>query len=150
MPKIKIWIGCILVILIICVIICVSTGLLFELPFVTQQMGNVEKIVVVIEPYYGGESREVHITNQPELGQVYELLKATRVVDVNRYPSHLSSLQFDPKFAIRVEYMNGKIDRYSASGPDGIFRNLDTMTSHGDQGYIMGSNEELWKYVLNL
>ncbi len=146
MKNIRIWIICILVLL----IISVSIGLWFKVSFVTQSVENVEKIVVVIEPYYGGEAREVYITNQSEIEYVYGLLRETKVEDVNRYPSHISSLQFDPKFNIQVEYRNGKIDRYSAPSPNHIFRRLDTVTWHGDQGYIKGSNEEIWKYVLNL
>lgn len=134
----------------ILLIISILTLLWFKVSFIDQPLKNIDKIVVVIEPYHGGEKAKRNIIDYQEIEYVYSLLKQTSIVYVNRYPNHLSSLQFDPKFSIQVEYKNGKTDRYSAASPDAIFRQLDIVTIHGDRGYIRGSNGELWKYVLNL
>ena len=146
MNNIKTWIICISAFL----IISVSLLLWFKVSFVTQPIENVKKIVVVLEPYHGGKKEEINITNQLEIEHMYGLLKETKIIHVNRYPNHLSSLQFDPKFNIEIVYRNGKTDIYSAASSNAIFRRLDTVTSHGDTGYIMGSSEELWEYFLSL
>ena len=134
------------------IIIGVSLWLLLRVPFITQSMENVDRITVVFYSYFSGgyDKEEIYITEQSEIEYAYSLLKATNVTLVDRWPDHSSSLQFDSAFIIHLEYRNGKKDIIKAKSSSGIFRMLNTTTNHGDQGYVMGTNEELWEYVLSL
>jgi len=146
MNTMKILTICVSMVLIISVIL----WLWLRVPFITQSMENIDRIVVLIDPYHGGTLRTIYITEQSKIEYVYELLKETKVARVNRWPDHLSSLQFDSKFEVRIEYQNGKVDEIRAVASDAIFRMLDTKGNSNDRGHIRGSNEKLWEYVHNL
>ena len=147
MNNVKIWIICTSLLLVIIVLLLLL--LWFKVSFIDKPIKTIDKIVIIVEPYHGGENEKKSIVDYQEIEHIYELLKQTSIVHVNRYPNHLSSLQFDPKFSIQVKYKNGKTDSYRAASPNAIFRQLNTVSVHGERGYVKGVNEELWEYILN-
>jgi hypothetical protein len=140
-------------ILIICVSIIVIISVLWlwlRVPFITQSVDNVYRIVVVYNPYSLSNKKTIYITEQSEIEYMYSLLNETTGIRTNRRPEGCG-MQHDPRFILRLEYHNGEIDIFSPTEANNfIFRFLDTRGSHGARGFITGINEKLLEYVDNL
>ena len=120
--------------------------------FITQPMNYINRIVVLLDPNWMGDLRTFYIIERHEIEYVYSLLMKTQVVNVNQHPAHYQSIQSDLEFIIRLEYINGEMDEIGDFNRlhEEIFRFLDTKGSSGDLGFIVGSNEEIWKFIENL
>lgn len=125
---------------------------LFAVSFVSQNLKNVDKIIVLIDPNQGGDLKTIRITERDKIKYVYDMLKETEIEHTTRWPDHLVSIQFDAEFVINVEYQNGEMDRYTAPQNDGsrIYRYLKTKGNNNDPGYVVGFNNELWDYIISL
>jgi len=144
-------------ILVVCVSLLIISLFLWPwlgIPFITQGIDNVERVVVIIDPHYPiNDERIIYITEQFEIGYLYGLLRRTTVTGVNRWPTHTSSLRMDREFIIHVEYKDGQVDQFHSekgSRGDFIFRFLDTQGIDGDPGFIWGRNHNLWEHVRSL
>ena len=144
-------------ILVVCVSLLIISLLLWPwlgIPFITQSVDNIERVVVILDPHCSiNDERIIYITKQSEIGYLYGLLGRTTVTSVNRWPTHPSSLRMDREFIIHVEYKDGQVDQFhSAKGSlgDFIFRFLDTRGIDGDPGFVVGRNHNLWEHVRSL
>ena len=141
----------IFIILIIGVIIMVSNFMFLGKPkFFTQGIDNLERVVVIVEPYHKGANKIVYITVRSEMEDLYYIIKNTNELNINKRPKHIDSIQCDSKFAVCFEYSNGEKDEFYATEREGgIYRLLSTKGNSGDPGYILGSNEKLWTFIGN-
>ena len=115
--------------------------------FLSQKIDNLEKVVVILEPYELGKNRVVYTTERSEVEQIYDLVRETSRLRINKYPQHLESIQWDSDIAIHFEYRNGDKDEFYIKKNGAIVRFLDTRGSSNDPGYIIGLNEKLWEHI---
>ena len=119
--------------------------------FITQDMDELVRIVIVSEPYHLGENKSYDVTERSEMEILYKLLRETTSVRVYRNPQHSESVQWDSMFSIHFVYRDGEADEFFATEINGnIVRFLNTTGNSGDPGFIIGSNEMLWKYIADM
>jgi len=102
--------------------------------------------------FYGYDTPKVVVIEEKEqISEIYDILKKTSGIRINKYPSHDESQQSDSHFDVEISYQNNKIDRIrtTESGIH-IFRFLETKGNSNDPGYIIGMNEEIGKWVYSL
>ena len=120
--------------------------------FITQPLDDIERIVILLDPNWGGNLRTFYLTEQSEIEYLYNLLNETTLTHVNEHPMHYESLQYDLAFRIRVEYVNGEVDEIGDfyGMPYEIYRYLDTRGSNNDPGFLVGTNERIWEFIRNI
>ena len=136
--------------LLIVIIALAATGGMFywlnQPKFMTGKRENVTKMIIT----YGiGEEGETYvITEKNEMKEIWDILAKTKDLEINKYPQHAESVQWDPQFRIIIEYSNGAQQMYASTEVYGrVFRFLKSKGGTGDPGYMVGDNEELWQYI---
>ena len=142
----KILIAFVCVIGVIFIVIGFLRWLSPEVPFITQSVDNVERIVIVAYPYFPNRKEVIYITDRIEIEQIYKLLTKTTAVRVHQRPGY-PGRQRCPHFNIRLDYANEETDVFREETNGRIFRFLDTRGRHGEQGFIIGTNIRLSEYV---
>ena len=113
---------------------------------VSQDVKNVECIIIAMYPY---DTNKTIVEDKNEINKIFNILLQTTDITNDRHPSHLESMQHDPKFIIDIKYNDGKIDNLFASPHTNyIGRFLNSKGSSGDPGYRIGKNQMIWDYVL--
>jgi hypothetical protein len=115
------------------------------LDFVTQSMENIERIVVLFDC---SNRSTIYITEQHKIENIYNLLKETTVTRIEKQPGHTDHPVRGSHFSIKLEYLNGDIDEFhTAENPELVMRLLDTRGTINDRGFVLGINDNLWKYI---
>ena len=118
------------------------------LDFVTQPVDNLDRIVVILD---WDERRTIYITEQPYIEYLYNLIRETTVISIEKHPGHSTHPMWGSQFEIKIEYQSGDIDEiFTAENPELVLRLLDTRGGSGDRGFVLGINEKLWEYIFNL
>ena len=140
------------IIILLAVVIVVFSALFTYLykyagSMVSQNVKNVDSIVIATYPY---DTNKIIVEDKNEISKIFNILLQTTDIINDRHPSHLESMQHDPKFIIDIKYNNGKTDNLFASPRTNyIGRFLNSKGSSGDPGYRIGKNQMIWDYVLN-
>ncbi len=114
---------------------------------VSQDVKNVDSIVISMHPY---DTNKIIVEDKKEINKIFNILLQTTDITNDRHPSHLESMQHDPKFIIDIKYNDGKIDNLFASPrTNHIGRFLNSKGRSEDPGYRTGKNQMIWDYVLN-
>lgn len=125
-----------ILLIILFIIVFLIAFIVFNENFVSQNCSNIERISITL--CNGTRNRNIIIKESDELKRFYEYLNDTKQVNVCRYPSHSESIQFDPKFEIKVVYKNKTTDIYALSEKNNIIKFLNSKGTSGDRGYIVG------------
>ena len=137
----------------ICILgmILIIMSLWFRKPkFISQSMDNLEKVIIIFEPYLTGKNRVVYTNERSEMEHVYGLLNMTVELRTYKYPNHSKPIQWDSDIAVYLEYRNGDKDEFFDRKNGGIVRFLSTRGNSNDPGYILGSNEKLLEQIINI
>jgi hypothetical protein len=140
-------------------ILCISLVLIIagtflwlipRVPFITQSIDSIERIVVVAQPNVPGSERTIYITEQIEIEYIYSLLNGTTLIRAHERPGY-PGMQHSPRFFILLEYRNGEVEAFLPTEMGiRIFRFLDTRASDGTRGFIIGTNARLLEHIDNL
>lgn len=112
----------------------------------TNDRKNIVKIEITLNPYLNAYTFTVE--SQQSIERIYTVLKETYDMEINRYPGHSEGDHTDGKIYLKIFYRDGTND-FLKTGENQyfIYRSLETRGSSGDNGYIGGSNDELWNYL---
>jgi len=120
-----------------------------DIHFITQAVSCIDRIVILLDPNWGGELTTFYITEEVKIESLYNLLAETQITYTNKHPAHYQSIQSDSEFIIRFEYNDGRTDEFSDFNRQEteIFRFLDTRGVLNDPGFIVGKNERIWEFI---
>ena len=120
----------------------------FYIKIVTEEVEKLERAIVIVNDNTNDQLLSViKIKEKSELIELYEKIKDTEEIKINRYPRHSVVEAASPEYEIQLVYNNGKVDRFGTpENPQFVYRMLE----NEDNGYIIGQNNELLEYVLKL
>lgn len=140
--------------IVLCVsFIIITSGILlfrfFEMPFITQSVDDVERIVIVDSLNSQNRESAIYIYERNEIEHIYSLLNRTTGIRAHRWLKHPGIAADGPKFVIRLEYHDGEIDEFSGAieAAGRVFRWLDIRWWYREQGFIIGTNRKLHEYI---
>lgn len=115
---------------------------------VTEDVGKIERAIVTVNDKTTDKPLcVIEIKEETELVELYGKIKETEDIKVNRYPRHSVVESASREYEIQLIYGNGKVDRFGTpENPQFVYRMLE----NEDNGYIIGQNNELLEYVLEL
>ena len=115
----------------------------------SKGMTDIKSIVVTVYPCDESKKETITIDDASEIEKIYNMLIKTNEIKNNRHPSHVISVQWDPKFEINVLYKDGKSEHiFSTEATGFVCKYLNSKGSSGDSGYRMGKNHMIWEYVM--
>ena len=115
---------------------------------VTEDFKKLERATVIVNDSTQDQPLcVIEIKEKTELSELYDKIKDTDKIKVNRYPRHSVVEAASREYEIQLFYSNGKVDRFGTpENPQFVYR----MLKNEDNGYIMGHNDELLEHVLKL
>lgn len=118
-----------------------------KVKLLTDEKSSLVKATIIIDPTRK-KPQTITVEDRKVLDKIYDLIGQSHDIEVNRYPNHSESMQFDSKYQIELLYKDGKVDLISSTeNVKRIFRHLDTKGYSGDSGYISGTSEYLLDYI---
>ena len=115
---------------------------------VTEDGEKLERAIVIVNDNTSDQPLCVmEIKEKNELMELYRKIKDTENIKVYRYPRHSIVEAASREYEIQLIYNNGKVDRFGTpENPQFVYRMLE----NEDNGYIIGKNNVLLEYVLEL
>ena len=116
---------------------------------VTNSVDKLEHatINIYIPPYDYVSPKIIEIDEKSMLDELYFKIKGTTNTRINRYPRHSVVIGVDPQYEITLFYEDGDKDKFGTlENPQLLYRILE----NDDNGYIVGQNKDLLKYILYL
>jgi len=88
------------------------------------------------------------VTDREDIASFSEALSRTTKLRFNPFPHHMEGLYSDPVYTLKIAYKNGQTQLITTQeGGQSIYRRLNSVTDHGDRGYISARNETLREWV---
>lgn len=108
------------------------------------------RATITYHPYDPPETRDVFVLeDRAALLKLYDMIAETHQITVRRHPDGGRCAQGLPDMLIEIRYKDGSADIFQDSGtPCRFFRFLYTSGGGGEYGYIIGTNELLWDYLI--
>ena len=118
---------------------------------ISKDLDEIKNITVTVYPC-DEEKKEIKTINDTyEIEELYNILNETTKIRNNRYPSHIMSVQWDPKFEINILYRNGDQDYiFSTEATGSVCKYLNSKGNSGDRGYRIGKNQAIWNYIFDM
>ena len=102
--------------LIVIIALAATGGMFYWLNQPKFMIGKRENVTKMIITYGIGEEGETYvITEKNEMKEIWDILAKTKDLEINKYPQHAESVQWDPQFRIIIEYSNGAQQMYASS-----------------------------------